>query len=1326
MQDKLISLKPISPAPLITKLSPSVLLKKQSHGNYVSPYECNCPFPVIILYNPSSHAKNFAIMQLRKAWGESVIIVECIKPGTLPINEPPLGDTPAHKSDFAIEVTKWDDPDLVKAAFSSLVSQSPSLQSKLEGGVKPALHCVWSAQAEDAAVATKAQENNFVWIGANSQVMAGLDKVGYKQLCLKAGVRTADFFVFNTISDISSGQMDVYLDNLVLQISEKPPAVAQKPFFVKSSFGGGGRGTIKVKNPTDMIELRAALRQVIADTGRSDGIYLEEAVDLADNTLFQLELEIDGNQVAPGGRLVWFNPMNQKVLEIGLSDAEMIAFLGQKVYESCRADTAKLAQTCGYDSRGTNEILLARHNSSGAWQFWHSELNCRCQVENEALAGLVVDKFGMHRNTIAEQVMRAAGFAPPTCQDHHPTPGVGVVAHLRLLNAKPKLDEPWEYHGGTVEGFSLPQQGFSTLLRQGRIDMSADPQQGRTVFMATNWQEMCHKLLFFAQNTVVFGPGLEANQYFCFLVQLASNPSFQTMALGCNQTSQVLLDLPGLASPDSALRTALANAASRVISAGYKPGIVSEAQSLPPRCDVDALSSLKTDLLKHPPNFSQPPIATAFSKFVQTGNLQQYYQDLRTQLAHQKGGLACVFPRDSYQERYSSQSCVVSDLHNLLMLLYGQHVGFVGNETGGAKFDVACLEGFNPLKILVDEVSPAIRVQSLTRSQWLNSLLPKSPAEIRFILSTVAQLIRQKLGLSPLALIPYFPNNFHAGNHPEQDVTTDIMLEVGMTPVPNWCWSPNFTDEHLRGWVRRQINLFQKHGRSLNELRIKNAGQSPKWTVPNIWHTMEIMLDECQKAGLPHPPIIHVHNHNLAQYSSESALSETGVQDSSQIAHDLLLHAQSQGFLFTVIDTAPPQTTHNNAEVVVKALANVTKEQKQAMTSYHQMCHILVMATKRFDNEFAMAKITPPITPWAGGTSSSDLTSAFAEGVPVHMIDYLKRLALALFGLEVVVTPYSEILKRFGYAIWQLHADEDSPFTLPSCSSQSSLMPNPFQADYKAFTSFVLDFQGTLPISPDSLQHLQVWKTLLPRPPICAKLLENHGLDPNPTLPPLTDDHAPFDPEPIRLQLQLQYPNVIIDNTHVVIAIAFGASGHRYLAALNEGRALTDFLDQPSFLLRQPEDHRVGNTFTMHGQLITITHIHRNPKTAHVTVSFSWNNGQESFTTTRFHKEWALDLGLIPRLRKASSQDSLEVGVPFEGEITHIHVNPGDIITSGMVLATGTSSKQQKLLVASAKHVGKVVREIHCLSDRKTDGALSSNMPIEERDQLLFTLQEPS
>jgi hypothetical protein len=95
--------------------------------------------------------------------------------------------------------------------------------------------------------------------------------------------------------------------------------------------------------------------------------------------------------------------------------------------------------------------------------------------------------------------------------------------------------------------------------------------------------------------------------------------------------------------------------------------------------------------------------------------------------------------------------------------------------------------------------------------------------------------------------VPWIPYNFHAGNYCDpatgyspQDVTTAELLASGITPMPNWVFSPKFALSHLKGWVSRQIDVFERADRQLHQIRIKNPGHGNDWTVDAIWAHAEV------------------------------------------------------------------------------------------------------------------------------------------------------------------------------------------------------------------------------------------------------------------------------------------------------------------------------------------------------------------------------------------------------------------------------------------------------------------------------------------------------
>merc|ERR1719398_101101 len=114
--------------------------------------------------------------------------------------------------------------------------------------------------------------------------------------------------------------------------------------LIKSIHGGGGKGTAHLDDPSDPEQVRASVEKVLNEMGRADGIYFEQKVNQkGDGRFFQLELEVDGDRVADGGRFVWFNSRLQKVVEIGLSDAHVPLFMPADLYQKSRVWSSEVA-----------------------------------------------------------------------------------------------------------------------------------------------------------------------------------------------------------------------------------------------------------------------------------------------------------------------------------------------------------------------------------------------------------------------------------------------------------------------------------------------------------------------------------------------------------------------------------------------------------------------------------------------------------------------------------------------------------------------------------------------------------------------------------------------------------------------------------------------------------------------------------------------------------------------------------------------------------------------------------------------------------------------
>ena len=1075
-------------------------------SEYLSPYKLSGGLlPPLVIYNRSGHAVNAAIRQLKNAFPEMPIIQVVAE-----------GKKPHALADHVIFVpnkpASFKNAQLVKDKYDELARTIPRLNVEKRD---PLLYCIWSAEAESATLAEQTQEVGMKWVGTSPEPLKILgEKILYKEYCREHGVDTADFFTLKTATDenVPDDGFDEYVDTLTDEFMEnlkgaREEGRLQGSLFLKSSYGGGGRGTVKVKDPSNRAEVRAAMVKVITDTHAGDAIYAEAALDLQDCSIFQLELEVDGTEVEPGGRLVWFNPANQKVLEIGLSDALMEGIISAELYQKCVQDTKKLAEAAKYDSKGTHEYLLTRNNTTNEWGAFGSEWNGRIQVEHQALSYGQVDAEGHNKNIPAEQLLRSLGVPAPKKGEHFkPQDGRDIVLHVRLVNAEPKMGEKWGYNGGRIVDYANLPEGAEIYINDGKIDTASDPQVGRLLLYAKTWDEMLEQLSQVGDMTIIGENGPMCGGYLAFLKQLAGMEAFRNVGhldegieadapiLGCNMTSNAL-DAPRSPLTPHALKVRQLSMHTQLTGNGYKPetletqypdeGILEDYDAL-----IEEIERLETEA-----EVAGEVLAadrTPLEHFFKTegsaeDRLNAHYKAFMAQLDKQGGGLGnSVFPRDTFQEGVQSQSSLIQDLYMRLMNLHGAKV-FSGSESGGAAYNKASMDGLGGSQMFMSGFSLKVPNRTLVRSEWMNSLDSKTPEEQDSIIKTQVALIRDELGLKKDDYIPFWaPNNFHAGNVAKQDETTGLFLKHKVIVVPNFTWDPRFEANHIKEWTRRQVQLFRDHGLPIRELRIKNPGQQPGWTAEEIQRCVNLMLDTCEEMGIAPEdfPAIHIHNHNVSAYGEGV---DGQLQDPAKIAVDTLKAMQSgnsgRAYRRLCFDAAPPGTTHNNSETVAEAL-ELSTEQKEALAAFNKGCLTLFEAVGRFDIRDHLRALVNQESVWALGTGTSDLSSAIALGLEQKYIEPAKKLAFDVFGLGAVVTPYSEHLKRIGYII-HLH-----PHFKKILETKEFLEPS----DVTDYINSPEYHKGRLNLPADTLQILAKWDTLLDQPEATVTLLQKHGI----------------------------------------------------------------------------------------------------------------------------------------------------------------------------------------------------------------------------------------
>ena len=1196
---------------------------------YVSPYDTVKPLDYIVIHNRSKNAANYAIRQLKEAW-PNLKIIHVVQ-----------GDRdPVPGADGMVRIRDWSSMTHFKRQFDELTTKNPTLRHSMQAG-KVGFYSVWSAQAENSTWAIAAQKAGFKWIGASPDKMHGLDKIEYKKLCQLKGLPTADFIEVKApeTADTKDTAFQLMAENLV-ELYNNTPALAGKPVFVKHNEGGGGRGTKKVSVMTVENALEA-IRKIVNETGGNlNGVYAEQALDLDGAQMFQIEIECDASSMAMGGRLVWFNKENQKVLEVGFTDTAILQMIPAAVYDGCRAASKIIFDASGYDSRGTNEILIIK-DKHGAWSFKLLELNKRIQVENEALSELVVDHKSRTRNVPAEQVMRAMGYPAPMKSDFHEK-GPAIVAHVRLLSCEITATGSIYPGGLEIKGAIYPQ-GANVQYARGPVFLDADPQIGRALITAHNWEEMCDKLLDFAQEFQFYGPSTEGSTYFDFLRKLASDPVFRAGKLGCNNTFNVLSNPPVEMGRAQKIVTALSNTVTPLVINRYRDKEGVKNQPDPTVNQIQEFVKFMDDL-----QFEATP-ETPFSRFLNHNHFNVYIQELKDLLTNHGGGTVTVI-RDVQQSSCDQESALIQAASAKIAEIFfaGSGIG-VGFETGGAQYQAALMRRFDWMEILLAGCLSNLASHSLTRSKWLNGLTIKTPEEQAFVFRTIAHRVSGLYGLSPTTapFIPWMPYNFHAGNHPEQDITTREMLKAGLAVIPNFAWDPRYTELHFKSWVKRQISLFQEEEKPLSQIRIKNPGQGVNWSSATIVKMVQHIRVLFKEHHIEEP-IIFVHNHEFNGMAAH-------------LGAEAIKKCQQLGYAWLIVDSAPPGLSHNSNLIISSALT-MSLEQRERLALYNKGAQLALDLTIRFNNQNITKGIQDPYSEMAGGTNSSDLSDAIKMGIPSGHMNKAIALARELTGLGTPVTPYSEWIKQIGFAIWK----------------NEGIHPKTVEAA-KAY----INNGGQLAIGTPILEGLRDWKTLLSRPNIIVQLLMNHGMSPIPK----GDEHqlhTPLAIEAARTALQLKLPGTAVNDTVLSTRIAFDKIGEQSLmdrdptTRVEGAKNMTVMIHSPGFAYSPIK--RAGDTFDLHGERITINHIERNSQTGDVKVDYQFRG----HTIPTSGMDASVQVNATTKQVRFVKDKKTEFGAPMAGALIGFFVKSGDVVKKGQPLVHMEVMKMDHILKADA------------------------------------------
>jgi len=1202
------------------------------------------PFPTVIIYNQSKHATQSVLADIRAVWGDKIRVVQTLEEG--------LQRLPGMDAALHVRPKSWGDMEHFKERLEWLCTQDHGLHhDRKNRGV--VFMPGWSAFAESSEAARAVEALGLVWPGTEPVASQTLEKIGFKRICADVGAPTPPFTVLSEEDagvDLSNpAEKEKCVEGFMKAVADMN---SNEKGLIKSIHGGGGKGTAHLDDPSDIVQVRAAVEKVLVEMNRSDGIYFEEKVNTkGDGRFYQLELEVDGDEVAHGGRFVWFNSRLQKVVEIGLSDELVSMFMPAELYAKSRIWARDVARKGGNNTRATMEALVFE-NEKGEFELQFIECNRRPQVENEALALLQQDAEGNRRYTFAELMMRAKGYPAPVFK---PAESCKVVLHARWLHGNPDSDGNIAYQAGTIAGMTGPRLDYvaAELMAPGEISFTSDPQLGKSVIVANSWEEMCDRACeyFTLRKPTVMG---SSSTYGQTMYNLFTSKEFRAGKVASNETFK-RLKIPEF--PPRGILNVLQDQVAPVLVKGYRPGEGIDADRYPTAKVCEAVQELHTALSQ------EAPRATAYTSFSRDeASYEDYVASLRQQLGQQGGGWVTVAPRDTAQQGNDSESAPVSEISRRNAEIWAERAGCVGYEIGGAQYQAGLIRGFDPAAIMKLGLPFNMPGHSLQRSQYVNGLAELS-AEVRQPLfnataEVVASHYRGGSGLGK-EWVPWQPYNFHAGNffdastnYSPQDETTAELLKAKCLPMPNWVFSPKFPLSALEAWTNRQIDVFAANSATLHQIRMKNPGQGKDWTAEAIWTHVKTISSVFKARGML-PPIVYLHNHDF---------NGTG----GHVAAATLRMAQAEGFNTLVIDGGYRKNgTHNDNTVMTDAL-NFTTEQKEALIEYNYNQQAIEEVLCRFDSR--TSQMTPWDSDWAGGTEGSDIRIAKEFGLDVRKINHAKEVANEVFPLERAVTPFSEYKLRLGIALM--------------------IEPGIEPKTPEAVRAWV-NRGGKLKVGGDVLVGLKRWETLVPKTPEADKLLENMkdeleaGLGAKAKLIGVSNLPAGFTPA----------------QTHT--ALGYQQKGLDFATLQAQGKDLSPLLLAPHVLHAKPRALAAGTSF----QLLVDSGAVRQRNEVQFTGFGTASNSD--IVMTFLHEGQSVQVtmpdpdaakGAVAKSgpRKADPGNLMELGTLVPGELLMYNVDVGDKLEAGAPLCVLESMKMEMKISVPDELDGLVVKSLPC------------------------------
>jgi len=263
-----------------------------------------------------------------------------------------------------------------------------------------AIHPGYGFLSENADFARRCEEENVVFIGPSSEVIA---KMGVKTEARKIMEAAGVPIVPGTKERIGS--------------VEEAHATANKvgyPIMLKAIAGGGGKGMRMVPREED---LDAAFRMSSSEAANSfgdDSIYIEKYIENPHHIEVQVMGDKFGNVVHLGERECSVQRRNQKVIEETPSP-----FVKEETRKKILAVAVEACKKIGYYSAGTLEFMMDKNQN-----FYFLEMNTRLQVEH------AVTEFCTGVDIVRDMIMIADGNPLPYKQEDIDFRGAAIECRI--------------------------------------------------------------------------------------------------------------------------------------------------------------------------------------------------------------------------------------------------------------------------------------------------------------------------------------------------------------------------------------------------------------------------------------------------------------------------------------------------------------------------------------------------------------------------------------------------------------------------------------------------------------------------------------------------------------------------------------------------------------------------------------------------------------------------------------------------------------------------------------------------------------------------------